>query len=184
MSRREELIVRATDYVLEEGLIGLSLRPLAAAIGTSDRMLNYHFGNKAELVASILREATGRSAAQIGALPPAASLRRAVAELWDNVSGPDQQRCQRMYVEAAALGLFGSEPYASVVGEANGIWYEALRGYLLRSGAPAGRARRIANLVDAAFMGLQLDAALVDAEDDTDRAIRDLAEAVEHLAAG
>ncbi|MGZ8722334.1 MAG: TetR/AcrR family transcriptional regulator, partial [Aeromicrobium sp.] len=54
MGRRDELAEQATDYVLEAGLIGLSLRPLAAAIGTSDRMLNYHFGSKDELVASVL----------------------------------------------------------------------------------------------------------------------------------
>ena len=39
MNRRDELLSRATDYVLEHGLIGLSLRPLAAELGTSDRML-------------------------------------------------------------------------------------------------------------------------------------------------
>ena len=36
----------ATDHVLRNGLIGLSLRPLGAAIGTSDRMLLYHFRDK------------------------------------------------------------------------------------------------------------------------------------------
>jgi hypothetical protein len=39
MSRHDDLLDRVTDYVLEHGLIGLTLRPLAAAIGTSDRML-------------------------------------------------------------------------------------------------------------------------------------------------
>lgn len=182
MSRREELIVQATDYVLAAGLIGLSLRPLAAALGTSDRMLNYHFGSKAGLVAAILRESTDRSAAQIGALPPARTPQQAVIDLWRVLSADDQQRCQRMYVEAAALGLFGSEPYATVVAEANTVWYEALRAYVLASGVPVRRATRVANLVDATFMGLQLDEALSDAESDTQRAIEDLAAAVGFLA--
>jgi AcrR family transcriptional regulator len=42
--RRHDLAEAATDYVLEHGLLDLSLRPLAAALGTSDRMLLYHFG--------------------------------------------------------------------------------------------------------------------------------------------
>ena len=42
-TRREELAEAATDYAIEHGLIGLSLRPLAVALGTSDRMLLYHF---------------------------------------------------------------------------------------------------------------------------------------------
>ena len=50
--RRVEWTEAATDYVLEHGLIGLSLRPLAAELGTSDRMLLYHFGSKDELVAA------------------------------------------------------------------------------------------------------------------------------------
>ena len=182
MRRREELIGRATDYVLAEGLIGLSLRPLAAALGTSDRMLNYHFGSKAGLVAAILREATDRSAAHIGALSPAPTPQQAVTDLWQLLSGDDQQRCQRMYVEAAALGLFGSEPYATVVAAANKIWYEALRAYVLASGVPAWHASRVANLVDATFMGLQLDDVLSDAEDDTLCAVEDLAAAVGFLA--
>ena len=45
MGKRDELVQAATDHALEHGLIGLSLRPLAAAIGTSDRMLIYHFGS-------------------------------------------------------------------------------------------------------------------------------------------
>ena len=53
--RRDELAEGATDYVLEHGLIGLSLRPLAAALGTSDRMLLYHFSDKDDLVATVLR---------------------------------------------------------------------------------------------------------------------------------
>ena len=53
--RRQVLAEGATDYVLEHGLLDLSLRPLAAALGTSDRMLLYHFGDKLNLVATILR---------------------------------------------------------------------------------------------------------------------------------
>ena len=36
--RRHVLAEGATDYVLEHGLLDLSLRPLAAALGTSDRV--------------------------------------------------------------------------------------------------------------------------------------------------
>ena len=54
-ARRAELAEAATDYVLEYGLIGLSLRPMAAALGTSDRMLLYHFGDKDDLIATVIR---------------------------------------------------------------------------------------------------------------------------------
>ncbi len=182
MSRRDDLVSQATDYVLEEGLIGLSLRPLAAALGTSDRMLNYHFGSKDELVASVLRESSSRSSAQIDELTPATSVRQAVLDLWTAISGPDQQRCQRMYVEAAALGLFGSEPYASAVREANEVWFESIRKFLVDSGAPVRRAKRMAVVMEAALMGFQLDLPLDDNDADLNRAVKDLAVAIEALA--
>lgn len=182
MTRRDDLVQQATDYVLEEGLIGLSLRPLAAAIGTSDRMLNYHFGSKDELVASVLGVSSERSAAQIRALKPATSISQAVLDLWAALAGVEQQRCQRMYVEAAALGLFGHEPYASAVREANGVWLESIRTFLVASGAPARRATRMVTLLDSAFMGFQLDLPLDESDVDIARAVKDLAEAIESLA--
>ena len=41
-------------HVLTHGLNTASLRPLAAAAGTSDRMLIYHFGNKDGVIAALL----------------------------------------------------------------------------------------------------------------------------------
>src|SRR5262249_32927762 len=61
-NRKAETLARATDYVLAHGLSGLSLRPLAAALGTSTRMLLYDFGSKEELVADVLAEARRREA--------------------------------------------------------------------------------------------------------------------------
>src|ERR1051326_8008687 len=54
--RRGKTLAQAADYVLEHGLEGLSLRPLAAALGTSPRMLLYDFGSKETLVDEILAE--------------------------------------------------------------------------------------------------------------------------------
>jgi AcrR family transcriptional regulator len=41
---RERLLERAIDHISRRGLTDLSLRELAAAIGTSHRMLIHHFG--------------------------------------------------------------------------------------------------------------------------------------------
>ena len=63
--RREAAIERMADYVLSEGLGAATLRPLAAAAGTSDRMLLYYFADKDELLdrhAGQDRQANGRAA--------------------------------------------------------------------------------------------------------------------------
>jgi len=39
--RRQAALERMADHLLREGMTGASLRPLAAAAGTSDRMLLY-----------------------------------------------------------------------------------------------------------------------------------------------
>lgn len=50
----ETLLPKLAAHVLEHGLGGASLRPLAKAAGTSDRMLIYHFGNKQTLIRELL----------------------------------------------------------------------------------------------------------------------------------
>jgi AcrR family transcriptional regulator len=183
-ARRDEVTAAATDYVLEHGLVGLSLRPLAAQLGTSDRMLLYHFASKDDLVAAVLRESNDRSVAEIRALPPSPDVRTAVLDLWAAVTSPRLDRCQRMYVEAAALGLLGREPYASVVREANEVWTAAVADHLVASGTPRERARRAVALLDATLMGFQLDLPLDAGDPVLAQAVQDLADAVAAIAGG
>lgn len=51
---REVLLPRLAQHVLAHGLGQASLRPLAKAAGTSDRMLIYHFGTKDALITELL----------------------------------------------------------------------------------------------------------------------------------
>ena len=68
---REALLHALADHVLDHGLNTASLRPMAAAAGTSDRMLIYHFGSKEGLIAAILRHLAARMRAGLtAALPP------------------------------------------------------------------------------------------------------------------
>lgn len=176
MGKRDDLAEQATDYALEHGLIGLSLRPLAAELGTSDRMLIYHFGSKDALVAAVLAASCDRSVKTIRALPASESVRQAVLDLWEAYEQPKLQRCQRLYVEAAALGLFGREPYAASVRASNDVWLAEVVTHLKRSGA-GDRAGSIAVLVDAAFNGILLDQPL-DQAHESRRIVEDLADAL------
>ena len=177
MTKRDDLTEAATDYVLAHGLIGLSLRPLAAGLGTSDRMLIYHFGSKDELVAAVLEKSNERSMAMINAMAPSSSLPHSVHDLWATYTQDQVQRCQRMYVEAAALGLFGREPYASSIRDSNAVWLEAIASHLERSGVAAAEAPRLAALIDATFNGVFLDRPLED-EATSRQIIDDLANAL------
>lgn len=176
MGKKDDLAAAATHYALEHGLIGLSLRPLAAALGTSDRMLIYHFGSKDALVATVLDASCELSVRSIRDLPASPSVRQAVLDLWKAYEDPQLLRCQRLYVEAAALGLFGREPYATSVRVSNDVWLSEMAAHLKRSGADE-RAERLAILIDAAFNGILLDQPLEDARDSR-RIVEDLADAL------
>lgn len=52
--RRREILERLADHVLADGLSASSLRALAEAARTSDRMLLYYFKDKNEIIASTL----------------------------------------------------------------------------------------------------------------------------------
>lgn len=181
MGRREELLDEVTDHVLEHGLTGLTLRPLAAAIGTSDRMLIYHFGSRDALVSAVVTRAGERARECIAAMPPAPSVRSAVNRLWVAYGEQPLDSCLDVYVQAAATGLFGSEPYLSEARASNERWSETLRDYFVRSGAAPRRVARVVTLVDSALYGFHLDLA-TDRPDELARGVDDLARAAQALA--
>ena len=180
MDRREELLERVTDHVLAHGLIGLTLRPLAAAVGTSDRMLLYHFGSRDALVSAVVAEATARATRAVGTLPPAPSVRDAVNQLWEAYRCEPLQACLNVYCQAAASGLIGQEPYRSDARASNAQWAATLRDHLVASGAPADRVERIVTLVDTALYGFHLDLT-TDRPEELAQGVDDLAAAAEAL---
>ena len=69
---KPDLLRAMAAHVRGTGLAGASLRPLARAAGTSDRMLIYHFGSKGALMADLLDHlAAEMLSAMTAALPPA-----------------------------------------------------------------------------------------------------------------
>jgi AcrR family transcriptional regulator len=70
-AREQELLQRAYEYVLQHGLMTLSLRPLARAIGSSPRVLLFLFGSKEGLVQALLARARAAELAFLGEMGPA-----------------------------------------------------------------------------------------------------------------
>ncbi len=65
---RDALLAKAIAYYAAHGVRDTSLRTLAAEIGTSQRMLHYHFGSREELLAAVIDAIAGGQAAQIAQL--------------------------------------------------------------------------------------------------------------------
>lgn len=62
---RDALLAKAVAYFAGHGIRDTSLRTLAGATGTSQRMLHYHFGGRAELLAAVVESV---AAAEVAAL--------------------------------------------------------------------------------------------------------------------
>jgi len=66
--RRAELLDAALHYLVESGVANVSLRPMAAALGTSPRILMFHFESKEGLLRSVLEELSTRLQASLRGL--------------------------------------------------------------------------------------------------------------------
>jgi AcrR family transcriptional regulator len=98
--------------VLAHGLEGLSLRPLAAALGTSTRMLLYDFESKEKLIDEVLAEIRGRLAGRLAELQSGGNEAATLAAVWEWASSEERAPFMRVFFEAHVHAL--SEPEAHV----------------------------------------------------------------------
>ncbi|HEY8059319.1 MAG TPA: TetR family transcriptional regulator [Acidimicrobiales bacterium] len=109
---RQDLLERVMDDVAHHGMGGRSLREMAEAVGSSHRMLLYHFGSREGLVAAVVEQV---EAQQRDALADAARTAPADAEpedvvlaLWHQVASEELRPFVRLFFEAlASAGLEG-----------------------------------------------------------------------------
>jgi AcrR family transcriptional regulator len=158
--RREEVLAQAADYVLERGLAGLSLRPLAKALGTSPRMLLYDFETKEQLIHEILAEIRGREAAQLRADV------HTLEDVWRWISAPEREPFLRLFFEVY-VGALGREEAKPLVRD----WLEFLR----ESWRPQVD-EATATLMVAVVRGLLLDRLATGDRKRTDAALRRFAD--------
>jgi AcrR family transcriptional regulator len=127
-ARREELLDAAYAYVLEHGLADVSLRPLAAAVGSSPRVLLFLFGSKDGLVRALLARAR---ADELAALAGSRSSSDGGAAVWDWLVAAEHRALLRLWVEAYARSLVDPDgPWGGFAERTVADWLDVL--------APAG----------------------------------------------
>lgn len=117
--RRAVLLDRLADHVLAHGLSASSLRPLARAAGTSDRMLLYYFPDKGVLISAVLEVIAARMVALLDARKSPAPLPYAVlrASLTELVFADDLWPFMRLWLEIASLAALGDLVFRAVGGQ-------------------------------------------------------------------
>lgn len=102
---KDSLLPLLTAHVLAHGLGGASLRPLAKAAGTSDRMLIYHFGTKEALIVDLLGYIAKVYAAALDAAmggDRAATRADVVARILTHTDAPAMQPFMQLWWEIVA----------------------------------------------------------------------------------
>jgi AcrR family transcriptional regulator len=158
--RRRELLDAAMAYVMENGLDGLSIRPLSAALGIGHRTLLYYFGSKEQLIAEIFGafRAHDRHVLEVNsAVLASTEPRDAIEAVWEVMSDPEQTAYWRFFFEAYGYAVREPERYRAFLDGIVHDWLALIRDQFLAAGVDAERAPAAATLTLAAFRGLLLD---------------------------
>lgn len=102
----ETLLPKLAAHVLQHGLADASLRPLAKAAGTSDRMLIYHFKSKDGLVTALLEHV-------------AAMYSQALEMAWPTEQAASRRECAQRLLAIGRAPMFA--PFLK-------LWWEIVAG--------------------------------------------------------
>jgi len=152
---RERLLAAAVEQAMRGGIADQSLRELAAGIGTSHRMLLYHFGSREGLLTAVARAVEEAQRAVVSAEGiTGASARR----LWEHFSDPRLWPAERLFFELYAHALFGRPGTEGFLDNATEPWIAAIEPAIAReAGLDDQTARAEARLAVAVTRGLLLD---------------------------
>ena len=156
---RQRLLEAAIDYVAGHGLTDLSLRRLAAELGTSHRMLIHHFGSRNGLWVAIVREVERRQLAAIADLvpDPSDSFADAMRAWWRHISDPSLWPNERLFFEIYGQALQGRPAAEELLDGIVDSWLEPATEMGVAMGLPRATAEASARLGIAVTRGLLLD---------------------------
>ena len=119
LERRRQLLDALIEEFAAGGIGDRSLRDVAAAVGTSHRMLLHHFGSREDLLVAIVEEVERR---QMGLLPDLpTSPAESFAAMWADLRRPELRHLERLFFECYARAAQGEKPFARMVpGAVNG----------------------------------------------------------------
>jgi AcrR family transcriptional regulator len=154
---RKKLLDAAIGHIAERGLSDLSLRELAAAIGSSHRMLIHHFGSREGLWVAVVREVEERQRIALAAREPDPSrpLEDVLRDFWRHISDPSLWPNERLFYEIYGQALQGRPGTTELLDGIIDDWLEPAALAYEAYGVPQPRA--VARLAIAVTRGLLLD---------------------------
>jgi len=156
---RERLLGAAVDHALEHGIGELSLRGLAAALGTSHRMLIYYFGSRQGLFVEVIRAVEARQREALASLAddPDATATDIARRLWQRLIDPALAPQERLFFEIYGQALQGRPHAVPLLDGIVESWVGPAAELAVARGADPELARASARLGLAVVRGLLLD---------------------------
>jgi AcrR family transcriptional regulator len=154
MQPKDRLVDAAVQHALDKGIVDLSLREIASEIGTSHRMLIYHFGSREGLLVAVVREVERREHEMIAWESFTADDAR---REWDRLIDPSLRAQERLFFEMNVHALLGRPGTDGFLEEALEGWISPMVDSLTGSGMERDEARIVARLGVAVTRGLLLD---------------------------
>ncbi|MDJ0105038.1 TetR/AcrR family transcriptional regulator [Rhodococcus erythropolis] len=171
--RRPQLLAAVTEYVLDHGVLGLSLRPLAAGVGVTHATLLRHFESKEQLLAEVaehLRENFAKHLDNAPGLADVTSVGDLARALWRTLCDPSQQRQFLLLFELAGWRAGAGLDPRSLSSPLVHTWVAMLGERLAKQGWNDADAIARATLFLAQARGLQLDLLITGERDRVDTA--------------
>jgi AcrR family transcriptional regulator len=167
---RDELLARVVAWFAEHGVGDTSLRTLATGIGTSHRMLNYHFGSREGLLGAVVEAVEqAEHAALLELSAQYDDPFEAGAAFWTRVA--DRAEVFAPLFFELSTHAMRNQPHADGLRRwLRTGWTDAIRDSYLALGVPAERAGTLALQSLAMARGLLFEVAVTG-----DRAAADLA---------
>ena len=159
--KRQELLAAVIADLAAEGLGDRSLRDIAAAVGTSHRMLIHHFGSRHGLMTAVVEAIEEDQKRFMESLD--ASSGDILSAMWQRLRDPSLWPAERLFFECYARAIQGEEPFAALLPGAVDDWVDRTAALDATPDVPLAQVRARARLGLAVFRGLLLD--LVGTED-------------------
>ena len=170
--RREQLLEATAGYLLENGASGLSLRPLAASIGTKARLLIYHFGSRDVLISSALSVLLRRIQLAFLEMHSMAALDRTLLGFWHWATDKPNEPYLRLFFEVHGLAIRDPERYGEYLRGAIESWKTLIAERLDKRAMTRRRREEMATLIIATVDGLLLDYLATNDRERTTRALK------------
>jgi AcrR family transcriptional regulator len=169
---RERLLTAVVEYFASEGIGDVSLRQVAAAVGSSHRMLIYHFGSREGLLEAVVDalERNERNILEQMLSRDGIPSRELAWEFWTHVAdvvdvyGP-------LYFELASRAMRGQDLQAPLRVPNVEMWVDALSRLWRASGVTPAQAKAQSRLNLAVARGLLHDLLLTRDRGAVDRAM-------------